>query len=52
MLSTSSSTDSEDFKASKSWLQRFKNRTGIHSVVRYRGASGDKVVAERFVKEF
>lgn len=52
--STSSSTDiGEEFKASRGWFDKFKHRTGIHSVVRHgEGASADKEAAEKFVKEF
>jgi len=52
--STSSTKDiGEEFKASKGWFDKFKNRTGIHSVVRHgEGASANKEAAEKFVHEF
>ncbi|XP_066131217.1 tigger transposable element-derived protein 1-like [Saccopteryx bilineata] len=42
-----------DFKASRGWFEKFKRRTGIHSVTRYSiGASSDNSGAEKFVSEF
>ncbi|XP_066531040.1 tigger transposable element-derived protein 1-like [Hoplias malabaricus] len=43
----------ESFKASRGWFEKFKARTGIHSVVRHReGASADVKEAEEFVTTF
>nr|XP_053657401.1 tigger transposable element-derived protein 1-like [Cherax quadricarinatus] len=43
------SGDACDFKASKGWFERFKKRSGIHSVVRHHeAASSDKKAAEKF----
>lgn len=43
----------EEFKDSKRWFNNFKNRTGIHSVVRHgEAASANKHAAEKFVREF
>ncbi|XP_053643175.2 tigger transposable element-derived protein 1 [Cherax quadricarinatus] len=47
------SGDVSEFKASKGWFERFKNRSGIHSVMRHgEAASSDKKAAEKYVKEF
>ncbi|XP_069961022.1 tigger transposable element-derived protein 1-like [Cherax quadricarinatus] len=47
------SGDVSEFKASKGWFERFKNRTGIHSVVRHgEAASSDHKAAEKYVHEF
>ena len=50
-----SSTDPtiQEFKASHGWFEKFKKRTGIHSVVRHgEAASSDTKAAEEFVKSF
>ena len=48
-----SSEDEEAFKASRGWFEKFKKRTGIHSVVRHwEAVSSDKTAAEKFVPEF
>ena len=45
--------DHGDFKASRGWFEKFKGRTGIHSVVRHgEASSADKAAAEKFVGEF
>ena len=42
-----------EFKASRGWFDRFKRRSGIHSVVRHgEAASADQKAAEEFVKKF
>ncbi|CAH2306934.1 tigger transposable element-derived 1-like [Pelobates cultripes] len=47
------SANAESFKASRGWLERFKSRSGIHSVVRHReAASSDVAAAEEFATEF
>ncbi|XP_067135000.1 tigger transposable element-derived protein 1-like [Centruroides vittatus] len=47
------STSAFVFKASRGWFENFKNRSGIHNVVRHgEGASSDKEGAEKFVAEF
>nr|XP_053630700.1 tigger transposable element-derived protein 1-like [Cherax quadricarinatus] len=47
------SGDVSEFKASKGWFERFKNCTGIHSVVRHgEAASSGHKVAEKYVHEF
>ncbi|CAI5670507.1 unnamed protein product [Oreochromis niloticus] len=44
---------SPEFGASHGWFDRFKKRTGIHSVVRHsEAASSDHKAAEEFVKKF
>ncbi|XP_028656937.1 tigger transposable element-derived protein 1-like [Erpetoichthys calabaricus] len=41
------------FKASRGWFEKFKHRTGIHSVIRHgEAASSDKAGAEKFILEF
>ena len=43
----------EEFNVSKGWSDDFKNRTGIHRVVRHREAvSSNKEAAEKFVGKF
>ena len=32
---TDMSADTDDFKASRGWFEKFKKRSGIHSVVRH-----------------
>nr|XP_053634361.1 tigger transposable element-derived protein 1-like [Cherax quadricarinatus] len=47
------SGDVSEFKASKGWFERFKNRSGIHSVIRHgEAASLDQKAAEKYVQEF
>lgn len=42
-----------EFKASHGWFDRFRRRTGIHSVVRHgEAASSDKKAADEFLKKF
>ncbi|XP_045581448.1 tigger transposable element-derived protein 1-like [Procambarus clarkii] len=48
-----SSEEEEIFKASHGWFEKFRKRSGIHSVVRHgEAASSDKAAAEKFVPEF
>ncbi|GFT63930.1 jerky protein homolog-like [Nephila pilipes] len=48
-----SSQGGEGFKASRGWFDNFKNRSGIHSVIRHgKASSGDIKVAENFIKVF
>ncbi|XP_043545284.1 tigger transposable element-derived protein 1-like [Chiloscyllium plagiosum] len=43
----------EEFKASRGWFDKFRQRTRIHSVIRHgEAASSDKKAAEDFEKEF
>ncbi|KAH0619380.1 hypothetical protein JD844_030392, partial [Phrynosoma platyrhinos] len=50
---TSASQPSQEFKASHGWFERFKRRTGIHSVVRRGEAfSTDQTAADEFVQKF
>ncbi|CAH2327525.1 tigger transposable element-derived 1-like, partial [Pelobates cultripes] len=47
------SADAEGFKASRGWFERFKTRSGIHSVVSHgEAASSDVAAAEEFATEF
>ncbi|KAL7645192.1 UNVERIFIED_CONTAM: hypothetical protein RMT77_003577 [Armadillidium vulgare] len=39
------STDEETFKASRGWFEKFKRRTGIHSVVRHCAANSETKAA-------
>ena len=42
-----------DFKASRGWFEKFRKRSGIHSVVRHgEAASSDKDGAEQFKVDF
>ena len=42
-----------DFKASRGWFEKFKKRSGIHSVVRHgEAASSDKAAADKYKVEF
>ena len=51
--SPGTSKQSNEFKASREWFNRFKQRNGIHSVVRHgEAANADKDAAEKFVGEF
>jgi len=46
-------SSAEEFKASKGWFDNFKERTGIHSVVRHgEAASSNKDAAEKYVVKF
>ena len=48
-----STTEETPFKASRGWFEKFRHRSGIHSVMRQgEGASSDKEAAESFTKEF
>jgi len=43
----------EEFKGSRGWFEKFKRRSGIHSVIRIgEGASANKEEAEKFAREF
>jgi len=45
--------DTDDFKASRGWFEKFKKRSGIHSVVRHvEAASANQKAAEEFVQDF
>ena len=47
------SSPEDTFKASRGWFEKFKNRTGIHSVVRHgEAASCNLEAAESFIGEF
>ncbi|KAM6468471.1 tigger transposable element-derived protein 1-like [Liasis olivaceus] len=49
----STSATSEEFKASRSWFDKFHKRSGIHSVTRHgEASSSDKAAAEAYKKEF
>ncbi|XP_034989663.1 tigger transposable element-derived protein 1-like [Zootoca vivipara] len=49
----SSDAEPEVFKASRGWFERFKTRSGVHSVVRHgEAASSDAPAAEKFAPEF
>jgi len=51
LLGTSAETD--DFKASRGWFEKFKKRSGIHSVIRHgEAASSNEKEAEAFKVEF
>lgn len=48
-----STAEKEVFKASHGWFEKFKKRTGIHSVVRHgEAASSDTKAAENFIGDF
>ncbi|XP_046395150.1 tigger transposable element-derived protein 1-like [Ischnura elegans] len=48
-----SSQGGEGFKASRGWFDNFKNRCGIHSVIRHGEASSAEIkAAENFIKVF
>ena len=50
--SPGTSEQSNEYKASRGWFNRFKQQSGIHSVVRHgKAASADKDAAEKFVGE-
>jgi hypothetical protein len=47
------SGDADVFKASRGWFEKFKKRSGIHSVVRHgEAASANQKAAEEFVQDF
>lgn len=47
------SADTDVFKASRGWFEKFKKRSGIHSVVRHgEAASANQEAAEEFMQEF
>jgi transposase-like protein len=47
------SADTDVFQASRGWFEKFKKRSGIHSVVRHReAASANQKAAEEFVQNF
>ncbi|XP_022909635.2 tigger transposable element-derived protein 1-like [Onthophagus taurus] len=49
----SSTAEKTVFKASRGWFEKFKRRTGIHSVVRHgEAASSDTKAAEIFIDDF
>ena len=49
----STSADQEEFKASHGWFDKFRKRSGIHSVVRHgEASSADTKAAEEFVTSF
>ena len=55
LLKSSPGTSDEtfEFKASRGWFEKFKRRTGIHSIVRHgEAASSDKAAADAFKVEF
>lgn len=48
-----SSTTKEVFKGSRGWFEKFKRRTGIHSIVRHgEAASSDTKATENFIGDF
>ncbi|KAJ7303223.1 hypothetical protein JRQ81_012159 [Phrynocephalus forsythii] len=52
-LPATSSDNEEGFKASRGWLENFKRRSGVRSVVKHReAASLDAKAAEAFAAEF
>ncbi|GCC41489.1 hypothetical protein chiPu_0025036 [Chiloscyllium punctatum] len=52
-LPSTSTASVEEFKVSRGWFDKFRQRTGIHSVIRHgEAASLDKKATEDFVKEF
>ena len=47
------SGDTDVFKASRGWFEKFKKRSGVHSVVRHgEAASANQKAAEEFVQDF
>ena len=47
------SDDTLEFKASRGWFEKFKNRNKIHNIVRHgEAASLNKKASEKFVVEF
>ncbi|XP_051783832.1 uncharacterized protein LOC114652508 isoform X2 [Erpetoichthys calabaricus] len=50
---TSTSGEGEEFKASRGWFEKFRKRSGIHSVVRHgEAAISNAATAKEFVKNF
>ncbi|KAM9323640.1 tigger transposable element-derived protein 1-like isoform 1-T3 [Pholidichthys leucotaenia] len=50
---TSAQEIHQEFKASRGWFEKFKKRSGIHSVVRHGEAcSADRKAADEFVQKF
>ena len=50
---TSAQEPRPDFKALRGWFEKFKRRTGIHSVVRHgEASSADQKAADEFVRKF
>lgn len=50
---SSTAENEEQFKGSHGWFEKFKRRTGIHSVVRHgETASSDTKAAENFIGDF
>ena len=50
---TSAQEPHQEFKASRGWFEKFKRRTGIHSVVRHgEASSADQKAADEFVQKF
>lgn len=48
-----SDTNIMEFKASRGWFEKFRRRTGIHSVLRHgEAASSDHKAAEKYVEDF
>jgi len=49
----STSGDTDVFKASRGWFEKFKKRSGIHSMVRHgEAASANQKAVEEFVQDF
>ena len=47
------SAESDSFKASRGWFDKFKKRSGIHCVVKHgEAASSNKVAADNFMAEY
>ncbi|XP_023238521.1 tigger transposable element-derived protein 1-like isoform X3 [Centruroides sculpturatus] len=46
------SAESEEFKGSRGWFEKFRKRTGIHSVMHGEAASTNVGEVEKFVKRF
>ncbi|GCC32241.1 hypothetical protein chiPu_0010702 [Chiloscyllium punctatum] len=52
-LPSTSTASVEEFKATRGWFDKFRQPTGIHSVIKHgEAASSDKKATEDFVKEF
>ncbi|XP_040286123.1 tigger transposable element-derived protein 1-like [Bufo bufo] len=51
--SPSTSAASDEFKASRGWFEKFRRRSGIHSVIRHgEASSSDKAAAEAYKLDF
>lgn len=51
--SPSTNVESDEFKASQGWFDKFHKRSVIHSVIRHgEASSSDKATAEAYKKEF